>query len=613
MRSVSIALVVLAWVSAAAAGELDELIRVLRDGGGDDAAVATGLLDAANRAADNPTLRRQLAAAAYDYGLKTPKGHPTAVAAARVMVQAAPHARKDWQGKLLDALERTWRSAGRDEKPAAGEEYVQHVLALAEESADCGACDDAIRLFTQAQAAARSAAPSMVDEIGTKLKELRDEEDRARQLKQLKDQLAGKPDDIALRERVIIEYVLGRGEAGEARKFLTPAVSEVLRTCVPLAAQEPNQLAEGACLDLANWYRQLAPKTALKQRAVALEKALVYYERFLELHTTKDIPQLSATTALQQVMTELASLSDDPGRALLRVPLKPGLIGRYRALADARILHQRIDGSISFEWARSPAPGVPEDHFTSEWTGVLNVPAAGTYRFAISCDDVGFLWIDGEAISSIFDPDKRGLSDLIKLTQGRHIIRMIHWDHGGRAAAKLLWSKDGGPPAPVPASALGHPETTESAERARAMPHGGRMAKVRPGLQAVLFRDPDFKVAVGKEVHAEVLFKWGDGGPDMLKGTDKFAIRWTGYLYVATADTYHLEFRVDDHVWLWIDGMSLLSRAGGKPAASAKLSKGLHELRIDFRDTGGPAHCCFFWQRDGNKVLCPVPPFALFH
>jgi DNA-binding beta-propeller fold protein YncE len=106
------------------------------------------------------------------------------------------------------------------------------------------------------------------------------------------------------------------------------------------------------------------------------------------------------------------------------------------------------------------SPGV----WSAEWTGSIDVPATGTYRFEADRLSRAGLWIDG---APVFDdtvetgsPDSAGT---MQLTAGRHAIRVRFQNRGdGGPRLYLYWTPPGGARSLVPGAVL-YPPTPQAA------------------------------------------------------------------------------------------------------------------------------------------------------
>ncbi len=111
----------------------------------------------------------------------------------------------------------------------------------------------------------------------------------------------------------------------------------------------------------------------------------------------------------------------------------------------------RDDARIDFRWGSgSPAPGtVPADGFSVRWTRNLNL-AAGSYRFTMTVDDGGRLWVNGHLLIDAWkDQPPRTYTGVIYLPGGAIPVKMEYYENTGGATAQLSWEKAGAPPGTV--------------------------------------------------------------------------------------------------------------------------------------------------------------------
>ncbi len=114
-----------------------------------------------------------------------------------------------------------------------------------------------------------------------------------------------------------------------------------------------------------------------------------------------------------------------------------------RKLLGAPIL-VREDKAIDFNWGtHSPAPGLIEpDGFSVRWTRELNV-SAGWYRFDMTVDDGGRLWVDSDLLINSWKDQGARLytTGALYLPDGSVPIRMEYYENTGLATAKLSWTR----------------------------------------------------------------------------------------------------------------------------------------------------------------------------
>jgi fibronectin-binding autotransporter adhesin len=94
------------------------------------------------------------------------------------------------------------------------------------------------------------------------------------------------------------------------------------------------------------------------------------------------------------------------------------------------------------------------DNIGGVWTGNINVPVAGTYRFTTRSDDGSRLWIDNNAsttapvVDNNFDQGMTNRSGEIALTAGVHTIKIGFYEGGGGWGMQAFWERVGDPSFP---------------------------------------------------------------------------------------------------------------------------------------------------------------------
>lgn len=115
----------------------------------------------------------------------------------------------------------------------------------------------------------------------------------------------------------------------------------------------------------------------------------------------------------------------------------------------------RHDPQIDFDWGYgSPEPGiVGTDGFSVRWTGSLDLPA-GSYRFVMTVDDGGRLWVNGHHLLEAWrDQAERTYTEEIYLPGGPVPVVMEYYERVERAVARLTWASTGELP-PTPAGVI---------------------------------------------------------------------------------------------------------------------------------------------------------------
>jgi len=117
---------------------------------------------------------------------------------------------------------------------------------------------------------------------------------------------------------------------------------------------------------------------------------------------------------------------------------------------DKFLLQRNDTNPLDFSWGESsPDPLVPNENFSASWVGNFDFDAA-TYVFTITGDDGVQLLIDDKKVDLMYDgTTKDGWVDqapttytyTVQFTKGTHKIKMLYYERGGGATAKLSWAK----------------------------------------------------------------------------------------------------------------------------------------------------------------------------
>ena len=100
----------------------------------------------------------------------------------------------------------------------------------------------------------------------------------------------------------------------------------------------------------------------------------------------------------------------------------------------------RADSRINFNWGDSaPGLGVDNNDFSVRWTRTVDLPA-GPYRFVMTVDDGGRLWVNSRFLIDAWQiqSPQTYIGD-VYLPGGPIPIEMQYFNHSGGAVAQLSW------------------------------------------------------------------------------------------------------------------------------------------------------------------------------
>jgi len=120
-----------------------------------------------------------------------------------------------------------------------------------------------------------------------------------------------------------------------------------------------------------------------------------------------------------------------------------------------------------------------------------------------------------------------------------------------------------------------------------------------------------FTTKVMERIDSTVNFNWGSGSPGSGVPSDRFAVRWTGYLTVSTSGTYKIWVTADDGVRVWIDGNLVIKAWRLQPPTeyswTGTLSAGKHSIKIEYYENTGGAVIKLGWTPPGGSKTYPIP------
>ena len=120
---------------------------------------------------------------------------------------------------------------------------------------------------------------------------------------------------------------------------------------------------------------------------------------------------------------------------------------------DAEWVQGTVDvASLPFPQAPTPAPL----SFSITWTGIVDVPTAGTWWFGVESDDDSYLHVGPTLIQNRGAHGMQVHGGEITLAAGPQPLMLEYVQRFMGAGCRLLWHKEGEQPSVIPATALSH-------------------------------------------------------------------------------------------------------------------------------------------------------------
>lgn len=242
--------------------------------------------------------------------------------------------------------------------------------------------------------------------------------------------------------------------------------------------------------------------------------------------------------------------------------------------------------------------------FALKFTGYLNVPADGDYRFYLSSDDGSSLWIGQNEVLVVDNdlphsaaPNER--SGLIGLKAGYYPIRVQYFDNTGAESLNLYWESSALPRQEVPTSAYSC--TLATLEPVVPGP-------VSAGLKYEYYEEnggwasmPELHVADAKQTGVSTGLDLGVRLRD-----DLFAFRFAGYLEVPADGQYTFYLLSDDGAKFWIghgqtevlvvDNDLPHTTSPNERSGRVRLKAGKYPIRVQFFDNYGGHSLNLYWE-----------------
>lgn len=234
----------------------------------------------------------------------------------------------------------------------------------------------------------------------------------------------------------------------------------------------------------------------------------------------------------------------------------------------------RYETAINFDWgAKSPAAKIPVDNFSARWTRTVYLNG-GVYRFTMTVDDGGRLWVDDRLLIDQWDQHATATyTQDVTLGAGYHAIRMEYQEFTGSAMAMLSWVRvaDGGGGQPSGAWLGQYYDTIDLA--------GTPVQRFDPAID----------------------FDWGDGSPmPGLISDNLFSIRWTRNV-LFDGGTYRFYALVDDGVRLYVDNRLVIDQWRDSNSITffkeADITSGVHEVKVEYYEFGHQARITVWWEK----------------
>jgi autotransporter-associated beta strand protein len=137
------------------------------------------------------------------------------------------------------------------------------------------------------------------------------------------------------------------------------------------------------------------------------------------------------------------------------------------------------------------------------------------------------------------------------------------------------------------------------------------------GLKGQFYTGTNFNTLSLTRRDLRVDFDWGLGSPASVLPVDGFSARWTGRILAQRSGVHQFQLLADEGARLYVDGVLVINQWNSTTETThtglAALKAGTyHEIKIETKDTTGPAKVRFSWTPPGESVAAVVPDHLLW-
>lgn len=283
--------------------ELDELADGLVAGAQTDPEKAEKLIEAAESIEDDRDARVFFFEKAFAFGRKSPAGHPFASRALDQLEKLAPERSNTWDTMRISLLRLKYSASGdADERSALANRILDAMVARGRMLVSGGDIEEAVDAYEEALRFSMSVQSKRSAALRKRLFATRRDLKLDKKFRQLLTAVEKNPADTTAREELILLYVLLKDDPSLAEVLLNDDVAAPIRTHVPLAARNVDELVPGKALALARWYRQLGADASGISKRTALSRAASYYERYLRETGPDDVRRKDAVLSRREVL-----------------------------------------------------------------------------------------------------------------------------------------------------------------------------------------------------------------------------------------------------------------------------------------------------------------------
>ena len=273
----------------------------------DDVVLAEKLLATAWNTGE-PALLSLMCRQAYELGKRSKNGYDIAAEALELLITQIPANRPTCLEDILTMRQKRFSVTRGAAKIQAGENLLHAMQDVANLYARQGNPRKSERLLQKSISIANNIHSRQKEAIQQLLGNIKSRITATRKAKSLSASLESNPGDIKTRNSLIQLHILKLDDPVAAAKLLLPEMDETMRSCIPLATQDPTKLPAEVAEEMAHWYYSLAQAAPKADKGPLFARTIAYLERFLAKYPKKDARQAAAERQAKYINGVLAKL-----------------------------------------------------------------------------------------------------------------------------------------------------------------------------------------------------------------------------------------------------------------------------------------------------------------
>jgi hypothetical protein len=322
------------WMTPATAADAQEVQKVFDElygaqlarvettiGKDDDLEMAKTMLGVATTVDDEPQLAIMICLQAHKMTHQVPEGFPLAEEAIDFLIKKAPEQKEKWVALLIDLRQRQFKATRGKEHTDAGQAFIKTLESAADQYKGDKKNTEAGTLYRRAiQVAAQIRSKEDSTRLRAKVEQMAIERRAEGKIHVLLKRLEVNLKDEAAAQELVRLLIVEMDQPEKVKEYAFVLPGQLKRNA-QLAAEDPGQLAAEDAWQLAMWYQRFSDSAPKLHRQRLLLRTQALYERFLEVHTKKDVRQVAAKSRLQKVsqtLVKMDSAKDPKNRATRR-------------------------------------------------------------------------------------------------------------------------------------------------------------------------------------------------------------------------------------------------------------------------------------------------------